>query len=179
VHESLFDFFLREMRCLALVFKFAVALKDGAAVLLAFGMPEFRSIPVSAVTALDFAGEEYPVLWVDALYEIVLYSGRVVSMAILVVCGVKESGQREILAIEPMLEESSVTYGVLFNALKERGLSGVQLIISDAHKGLVRAIGESFPGASWQRCKVHFMRNILANVTHRDKKQFASLLKLI
>ncbi len=142
-------------------------------------MPEFRSIPVSAVTALDFAGEEYPVLWVDALYEIVLYSGRVVSMAILVVCGVKESGQREILAIEPMLEESSVTYGVLFNALKERGLSGVQLIISDAHKGLVRAIGESFPGASWQRCKVHFMRNILANVTHRDKKQFASLLKLI
>lgn len=127
----------------------------------------------------SLAGEEYPVLWVDALYEKVRYSGRVVSMAILVVCGVKESGQREVLAIEPMLEESSDTYKALFGSLKDRGLSGVQLMISDAHKGLVKAIGESFPGVSWQRCKVHFMRNILASVPHRDKKQFASLLKLI
>lgn len=124
-------------------------------------------------------GETYPVLWVDALYEKVRYSGRVISMAILVVCGVNESGQREILAIESMLEESSVTYTHLFNKLKERGLSGVQLVVSDTHSGLVKAIMESFPGAGWQRCKVHFMRNILAHVTHKDKEAFAKLLKLI
>lgn len=121
----------------------------------------------------------YPVLWIDALYERVRYSGRVISMAILLVCGIKESGQREVLAIEPMPEESSVTYGVLFDGLKTRGLRGVKLIISDAHSGLVKAIRESFPGASWQRCKVHFMRNILAHVRQRDKKQFGALLKLI
>ncbi|NLA80048.1 MAG: IS256 family transposase [Chloroflexi bacterium] len=124
-------------------------------------------------------GVNYPVLWVDALYEKVRYSGRVISMAILVVCGVNESGQREVLAIEPMLEESSVTYTHLFNKLKERGLSGVQLVVSDAHSGLVKAIMESFPGAGWQRCKVHFMRNILAHVTNKDKESFAKLLKLI
>jgi putative transposase len=127
----------------------------------------------------SLVGDNYPVLWVDALYEKVRYSGRVVSMAILVVCGVNESGQREILAIEPMLEESSVTYTHLFKKLKERGLTGVQLVVSDAHSGLVKAIMASFPGAGWQRCKVHFMRNILAHVTHKDKKSFASLLKLI
>lgn len=74
-----------------------------------------------------------------------------------------------------MLEESSDTYKALFGSLKDRGLSGVQLMISDAHKGLVKAIGESFPGASWQqRCKVHFMRNILASVPHRDKKHISN-----
>ena len=125
------------------------------------------------------SGEQYPVLWVDALYEKVRYAGRVVSMAILVVCGVKETGQREILAIEPMLEESSATYGLLFDELKERGLNGVELVVSDAHSGLVKSITESFPGVSWQRCKVHFMRNILAHVSHKDKDAFASMLKLI
>lgn len=129
---------------------------------------EFRNRPLSST---------YPVLWVDALYEKVRYGGRVVSMAILLVCGVNEEGKREVLAIEPMLEESKESYRQLFEKLKERGLTKPRLIVSDAHKGLVSAIGECFPGSSWQRCKVHFMRNILVHVPHREKERFAGLLK--
>ena len=115
---------------------------------------EFRNRPLSNTV--------YPVLWVDALYEKVRVDGRIVSMAILIVFGVDENGHRDIIAVEPMAEESRSPYGVLFQDLKDRGLTTPKLIISDAHSGLVSAIQESFPGASWQRCKVHFMRNILA-----------------
>ena len=125
----------------------------------------------------SLTSSSYPVLWVDALYEKVRYGGRVVSMAILLVCGVSEEGKREVLAIEPMLEESKESYKQLFEKLKERGLTKPSLIVSDAHKGLVAAIGECFPGASWQRCKVHFMRNILVHVPHKEKERFANLLK--
>ena len=121
----------------------------------------------------------YPVLWVDALYEKVRLDGRIVSMAVLIVCGVDETGRRDIIAVEPMVEESRSSYGVLFQDLKDRGLATPKLIISDAHSGLVAAIQESFPGASWQRCKVHFMRNILAYVPQKEKKSFAAVLKEI
>ena len=78
-----------------------------------------------------------------------------------------------------MAEESSDSYGLLFQHLKDRGLVTPKLIISDAHSGLVSAIRASFPGASWQRCKVHFMRNILAYVPQKEKKSFACVLKEI
>ena len=119
-------------------------------------MNEFRHRPLSNTT--------YPVLWVDALYEKVCVDGRIVSMAVLIVCGVDENGHRDIIAVEPMAEESRSSYGVVFQDLKDRALATPKLVISDAHSGLVTAIQESFPGASWQRCKVHFMRNILAYV---------------
>ena len=134
---------------------------------------------VDAFRSRSLDGTRYPVIWADALYEKVRYGGRVVSMAILIVCGADEHGQREVLAIEPMLEESRESYKQLFESLKERGLKPPSLAISDAHSGLVAAIRESFPGASWQRCKVHFMRNILAHVTHKDKPAFADKLKQI
>ena len=130
---------------------------------------EFRNRPLTS--------DHYPVLWVDALYEKVRYGGRVVSMAILLVCGVNGEGKREVLALEPMLEESKESYRQLFEGLKERGLKRPFLVVSDAHKGLVAAIRECVQGASWQRCKVHFMRNILAHVPHKEKDRFASLLK--
>ena len=78
-----------------------------------------------------------------------------------------------------MAEEFRSSYVVLFQNLKDRGLSTPRLIISDAHAGLASAIHESFPGASWQRCKVHFMRNILAYVPQKEKKAFAAALKEI
>ena len=78
-----------------------------------------------------------------------------------------------------MLEESCESYSQLFMGLKERGLKSPLLIISDAHAGLVKAIGESFPGASWQRCKVHFMRNILVHIPHKEKESFAGHMKEI
>jgi putative transposase len=86
---------------------------------------------------------------------------------------------RDILAIEPMQEESEATYKTLFDKLKARGLEEVWLVVSDAHPGLCKAIKESFVGCSWKRCKVHFMRNILARVPSKDKESFAARLKQI
>ena len=130
----------------------------------------FRTRPLEA---------EYPIVWVDALYEKIRTNGRVVSMAVLIVTGINSAGIREILAVEPVYGESEETYTQLFDKLKERGLQDVWLVVSDAHKGLQAAVKKCFLGASWQRCKVHFMRNILAHVGHRDKAQFAARLKQI
>jgi putative transposase len=105
--------------------------------------------------------------------------GRGVSMAVMVVCGVNEQGHRDILAVEPMLDESKESYSQLFQSLLDRGLKTPLLVVSDANKGLIAAIRESFPGASWQRCKVHFMRNILAHVPQKEKESFAAQLKEI
>ena len=121
----------------------------------------------------------YPILWTDALYEDVRIDGHVVSEAIIVVCGVDEHGKRDVLAIEPMAEESLESYKSVFNRLKDRCLQTPRLIISDANKGLVSAVKRCFPGASWQRCKIHFMRNILAHIPQKQKKSFASELKAI
>lgn len=123
--------------------------------------------------------DTYPVLWVDALYEKIRDGHRVVNMAVQVVIGMDLEGKREILAVEPMLEESESTYKTLFDGLKARGLQDVWLVVSDAHKGLAKAIRESFLGCSWQRCKVHMMRNVLAHIPSRDKERFAARLKQI
>lgn len=134
---------------------------------------------VEAFRKQDFSGKKYPILWVDAIYEKVRVDSRVVSMAIEIVCGVSTDGHREVLAIEPMAMESKDSYLALFRDLCSRGLEVPKLIISDAHTGLVAAIQEGFPGASWQRCKVHFMRNILAHIPQRSKDSFAKELKQI
>ena len=107
------------------------------------------------------------------------YGKHVRNMAVLVAIGVDESGHRDILAIEPMQEESEATYKELFENLKSRGLKDAWLVVSDAHKGLMKAIQSSFVGCSWQRCKVHFMRNILAHVPAKGKALFAGKLKQI
>ena len=100
-------------------------------------------------------------------------------MAVLVICGVDEHGQRAVLAAEPMAEESRDSYLLVFQNLRQRGLSTPKLVISDANDGLIAAIREGFPGSSWQRCKVHFMRNIMAHIPQKDKKSFAAELKEI
>ncbi len=80
---------------------------------------------------------EYPVLWVDALYEKIRDNGHVRNMAVHVVCGVKLDGTRDILAVEPMYEESEASYTTLFDKLKARGVEHVWLVVSDAHKALL------------------------------------------
>jgi putative transposase len=122
---------------------------------------------------------EYPVLWVDALYQKIRVDGRVVSSAVMVVTGITPSGTREILAVEPMDSESEGTYTTLFKQLKARGLKKAWLVVSDAHLGIQAAVAKQFLGASWQRCKVHFLRNILAKVGQRDKARVAAKLKQI
>jgi transposase-like protein len=131
---------------------------------------EFRTRPLES---------EYPVLWVDALYEKIRNDGRVQNMAVLVVKGINQQGMPQILAVEPMESESEETYRSLFSSLKNRGLKSIWLCVSDAHKGLQAAIRKEFIGASWQRCKVHLMRNILAHVNQKEKEKFASHLKQI
>ena len=122
---------------------------------------------------------EYPVIWADALYEKIRDNHRVVSKAVMVVKAVNLEGRQEILAVEPMENESEETYSALFRKLQERGLEKVWLCVSDAHRGLQAAIRSTLHGTSWQRCKVHFMRNILAYVPQRDKEKVAARLKLI
>lgn len=122
---------------------------------------------------------EYPVLWADAVYEKIREGGRVISSAVLVVQGLTKDGAREILAVEPMVEESEETYLSVFRSLKARGVKKVWLVVSDAHAGLKKAAQKAFLKSSWQRCKVHFMRNILAHVPHQGKKSFAEDLKQI
>ena len=131
---------------------------------------EFRTRPLE---------EEYPVLWIDALYEKIRDQDRCQNKAIMVVKGINLQGMPQILAVEPFNEESEENYISLFASLKDRGLNKVWLCVSDAHRGLQNAIRKEFLGASWQRCKVHFMRNILAKVTHKNKEVFARRLKQI
>jgi putative transposase len=123
--------------------------------------------------------EEYPVLWVDALYEKIRINSRVISAAVLVVTGINRSGTREILAVEPMENESEATYTLLFQGLKARGLKKAWLVVSDAHLGIQVAVKKNFLGSSWQRCRIHFMRNILATVGQREKARVAGKLKQI
>ena len=134
---------------------------------------------VSEFRTRSLKEKRYPVLWTDALYEKVRVDGRVISMAVIVICGVNEEGKREILAVEPMMEESSDTYKTLFLSLQERGLQNPLLVVSDGHKGIIKAVKESFPGCAWQHCKVHLMRNIMVHVPHHAKKAFGDKLKEI
>lgn len=131
---------------------------------------EFRSRPLEA---------EYPFLWIDALYEKVRVDGRVISIALMLAYGINQEGKREILAIEPMYDESEASWREFFRKLKTRGVQKICLCISDAHLGIQNALKKEWIGSSWQRCKVHFMRNILARVPHRDKSHFAERLKQI
>lgn len=111
----------------------------------------------------------WPYLYVDALYEKVRIKGRVVSKAVMIVVGVNEDGHRSILAVEVSESENTSDYGMMFENLIARGLRGVQLVISDDHPGLVNAVKRHFQGASWQRCQVHFIRNLLQRLRKSDR----------
>ena len=120
----------------------------------------------------------YPYLFVDARYEKVRVERRVVSQGVLIVSGVRDDGMREILAVEVADTESEATYQELFRALKRRGLSGVELVVSDDHKGLKAAITRHFQGASWQRCQVHYYaRNLLGMVPFAKRKELGADLR--
>ena len=123
--------------------------------------------------------KEYPVIWIDALYEKIRDNQSVINMAILIVKGINIEGKREILAIEPMYDESAESWGYLFDKMKNRGLEKVWLVVSDAHKGIQKAVKEHFLKSSWQRCKVHFMRNILAHIPNKAKESFGAQIKHI
>lgn len=125
----------------------------------------------------SLAAHAYPYLTVDARYEHARIDGRVISQGVLIVAGVRDDGVREILAVDVADTESETSYQTLFEALKERGLHGVELVTSDDHKGLRAAITRWFQGASWQRCQVHVTRNLLNAVSQRHRRELADDLR--
>jgi transposase-like protein len=123
--------------------------------------------------------EAYPYIWLDALYEKVRMDGAVVSNAVVIAYGVTVSGYRDVIAIDVVDTESKESWTTFLRELKKRGLTGTKLVISDAHEGLKAAIATVFQGASWQRCKVHFYRNILAHVPEARKLDVAAGLRTV
>lgn len=122
---------------------------------------------------------EYSFLMVDVVYIKVRVDHRVLSKSCHIAVGITKEGEREIIGFMIQDGESEDTWTTFFNHLKKRGLDGTELVISDAHTGLVAAIRKSFAGLSWQRCQVHFMRNILETVPKKDSKPFREALKAI
>jgi putative transposase len=121
----------------------------------------------------------YLYVFVDARYEKVRVDHKVVNQGVLVVSAVKDDGLREILGVGVADTESEATYHDLFRSLKRRGLSGVQLVISDDHEGLKAAIARHFQGASHQRCQVHYARNLLGMVGYARRKELGADLRAI
>jgi transposase-like protein len=121
----------------------------------------------------------YTYVWIDALALKVREAGRIQSTAALVATGVNAAGCREILGLEVVTSEDGAGWTAFCRGLVARGLSGVRLVISDAHPGLVDAIASTLPGASWQRCRTHFLRNLLAKVPKSAGPFVATLVRSI
>ena len=118
----------------------------------------------------------WPYLMVDATYVKVRKQGRVEDQAVLVVAGVNEAGRREILTWRLAEVESEDTWSEVCRELKQRGVSGVQWLVSDGHAGIRAAVRTQFTGVAWQRCWTHFMRNALAKAGHKHQKSLAKEL---
>ncbi len=122
---------------------------------------------------------EYPYVWLDATYHKVRIDGRVVSQATVVAIGVTVDGERQILGVDVGASEDRSFWTAFLRSLVKRGLAGVRLVISDAHEGLKHAIGTVLTGAAWQRCRVHFMRNLLATVPQAMREPIAAIVRTI
>ena len=121
--------------------------------------------------------EPTPFLFIDATYFKIRTDGRYINKALLIATAIREDGYREILSAAVDDSEDESCWENLFEGLKARGLSGVKLVISDGHKGIQKAVEKNFVGASWQMCNVHFMRAVLKNISKKDKKDVAYMLK--
>jgi transposase-like protein len=122
---------------------------------------------------------QYPYLWLDATYHKVRELGRVVSMATVVAVGVTSTGERQVLGVDCGPSEDATFWTKFLRSLVKRGLKGVRLVISDAHEGLVGSIAKVLSGAQWQRCRVHFMRNLLATVPKGAQETVAAFVRTI
>ena len=132
---------------------------------------EFRNRPLDA--------GPYTYLWLDALFHKVREGGRVVSVATVIATGVNADGHREILGVDLFSAEDGAGWTAFLRGLVARGLTGVALVVSDAHEGLKGAIAAVLDGASWQRCRTHAMRNLLTRVPKATQAMVATLVRTI
>jgi len=121
----------------------------------------------------------YTYVWADALFLKVREGGRVVNVALLHAVGVNGDGHREILGLELSTAEDGAGWLSFWRGLVARGLSGVQMVVSDDHTGLVEAIRATLPGAAWQRCRTHYMRNLLTKVPKAAQQMVATMVRTI
>ncbi|WP_050769450.1 IS256 family transposase [Blastopirellula marina] len=122
---------------------------------------------------------EHPYVMLDGIWLKRSWGGEVKNIAVLVAVGVRSDGHREILSVAEGTKEDSESWRTFLRHLKERGLQGVRLITSDKCLGLVEALGEFFPEAAWQRCIVHFYRNVLKDVPRSKSRDVAAMLKAV
>lgn len=121
----------------------------------------------------------YPYLWLDATYLKVRQQGRVVSLAVVIAIAVNDTGRREVLGVDVGPSEEEGFWRQFLRALVARGLTGVRLVTSDAHRGLKAAIATELQGAGWQRCRVHFVRNALALVPKGAQSLVAATIRTV
>jgi putative transposase len=127
----------------------------------------------------SLAGMAFPYVFLDATYCKARVNHRVVSQAVVVATGVAADGHREVLGFDVGDSEDGAFWTAFLRSLRARGLAGVQLVISDSHSGLKAAIGSVLLGAAWQRCRVHFLRNVLAQVPKGSAEMVAATIRTI
>ena len=132
---------------------------------------EFRNRPLD--------GGPYTYVWADALTQKVREGGRIVNVAVVIAVGVNADGHREVLGVDLITTEDGAGWLAFFRGLVARGLSGCALVISDAHEGLVAAVEATMQGASWQRCRTHYLRNLLTKVPKASQPMVATLVRTI
>ena len=118
----------------------------------------------------------WPYLWIDATYVKVREAGRIISVAVIIAVAVNTDGRREVLGLEVGPSEAEPFWTKFLRSLTRRGLKGVKLVISDAHERLKRAAAKVL-SATWQRCRVHFMRNALAHVGSKQRAMVAAAIR--
>ena len=124
-------------------------------------------------------GNPYVYLWLDALTQKVREEGRIVNVCVVVATAVNSEGKREIVGLDVGTSEDGAFWLAFLRSLVARGISGLQLVISDAHEGLRDAIATVFAGAAWQRCRTHFMTNLLTKIPTRAQPWVATLVRTI
>ncbi len=157
----------------------------------AFGLQGVSKSQVSALCReLDQEGERfrtrplndtsYPYVWLDATFMKGRQNGRVVALAVVIAIGVNAAtGCREVLGVDVGASEDGAFWLAFLRGLMARGLTGVQLVVSDAHEGLKMAVSAVLHGTSWQRCRVHFMRNALALVPKAAAQRVAATMRTV
>jgi len=142
-------------------------------------MAQHLDAQVEAFRNRPLDSQHYTFVWMDALTVKVREHGRTVNVHALIAVGVNADGGREVLGLDVASDEDGAGWLAFLRSLTARGLSGVRLVISDAHRGLVSAVGAALPGTGWQRCRTHYLRNLLAKVPKTAQPWVATLVRTV